>query len=53
MMWISRWLLGGNMVCSHLAEKVVVTINWANAYKAQGLVPSRCSANGGSPTNGG
>lgn len=53
MMWIPRWLLGGNMGCSYLAGSVVVTVNWVNAYKAQGLPPSMLSANGGSPTNGG
>lgn len=53
MMWIPRWLLGGNMGCSYLAGSVVVTVNWVNAYKAQGLPPSMLSANDGSPTNGG
>lgn len=42
----STWLLGGDMGCSRLAGRVIVTINWVNACKAQGVAHSKCSTNG-------
>lgn len=46
MVWAFAWLLGEDVGRSYLAGRTVMSVNWPNACKVQGLSRSKCSTNG-------